>query len=146
MTTARELMTKEPRIVGVDDSAADIARILSDEGIGAVVVCNDESRLQGVITDRDIAVGVVASDKDPSSTKASELIDGTEVATIGADDSVEEAISTMKRHAVRRLPVIDGTEVVGFLSQADLASQVDDAQIKDLLAPISASDDNTDRG
>lgn len=146
MTTARDVMTADPKIVGTNESAADIAKILASENIGAVVVCNDEKRLQGVITDRDLAVAVVAKDKDPSSTPASELVDGTEVVTIGADDSVEEAIETMKNHAVRRLPVIDGTEVIGFLSQADLAQKVEGDQIKDLLVAVSAADDNTLRG
>lgn len=99
-----------------------------------------------MITDRDLAVGVLAKGKDPSTTIASELVDGTEVVTIGADDSVEEAIETMKNHAVRRLPVIDGTDVIGFLSQADLAQMVDGDQIKDLLAAISSAGDNTLRG
>lgn len=146
MTTARELMTHEPKIVAKTTSATDAARLLADEGIGALVVCNDDRRLQGVVTDRDIAVGVVAPGKDPSAVTVAELVDESEVATIGADDSVEDAISTMKEHAVRRLPVIDGTDVVGFLSQADIAGQVDADQVKDLLAAISASDDNTDNG
>ena len=146
MTTAREVMTAEPRIVGTNESASDIAKILDSEDIGAVVVCNDEKRLQGVITDRDLAVGILAGGKDASSTTAANLVDGTEVVTIGADDSVEEAIETMKNHAVRRLPVIDGTEVVGFLSQADLAQKVSGDQIKSLLEAVSASDENTLRG
>lgn len=130
MTTARDVMTADPRIVGTNESAEGIAKILASENIGAVVVCNDEKRLQGVITDRDLAVGVVAKGKDPSSTTASQLVDGSEVVTIGADDSVDEAIATMKSHAV----------------QADLAQMVEAEQVKDLLSAVSAADDNTLRG
>jgi CBS domain-containing protein len=146
MTTAREIMTADPRIVGVNDNVRDIAGILADENIGAVIVCNEEKRLQGMITDRDLAVEVVARDRDPSSTTASQLVDGREVVTIGADDDIDLAIRTMKDHAVRRLPVIDGTQVIGIVSQADLAGAVDDKQVGDLIEAISLAPDNTGRG
>ena len=146
MTTARDIMTADPRVVPVDASVREVAGILADENIGAVVVCNDEKRLQGVITDRDLAVEVVARDRDPSSTRASELVDGREVVTIGADDSIDEAIRTMKDHAVRRLPVIDGTELVGMVSQADIARAADEKQVGALVEAISNASDNTGQG
>ena len=146
MTTARDIMTADPRVVQVDASVREVAGILADENIGAVVVCNDDKRLQGVITDRDLAVEVVARDRDPSSTKAAELVDGREVVTIGADDSIEEAIRTMKEHAVRRLPVIDGTELVGMVSQADIARAADETQVGALVEAISNASDNTGQG
>ncbi len=146
MSVARDIMSPNPRIVSVDDSVRDIAGILADEGIGSVIVCNDEKRLQGMITDRDLAVEVVAKDRDPSSTKASDLVDGTEVITIGADDSIDEAIMTMKNHAVKRLPVIDGDEVVGIVSQADIARTADEKQVGDLVEAIASAPDNTGQG
>lgn len=146
MATARDIMSTDPRIVQVSDSAADVARILSSEGIGAVIVCNEERRLQGVITDRDIAVEVVAAGRDPERTTVRDLVDGTEVVTIGADDSVELAVRTMRDHAVRRLPVIDGDEVVGFVSQADVARTGDETLVGELVEAVSAADDNTGRG
>ena len=71
-----------------------------------------------------------------------ELLDGTEVVTIGADDSAEEAIRTMKDHAVRRLPVIDGSSLVGMVSQADIARAMPDAKIGDLVDAISSAPPN----
>ncbi len=71
-----------------------------------------------------------------------ELLDGTEVVTIGADDTVEEAIRTMKDHAVRRLPVIDGTTLVGMVSQADIARAMPDTTIGDLVDAISSAPPN----
>lgn len=142
MASARDIMSPNPRIVKTDDTVRDIAGILADEGIGSVIVCNDEKRLQGMITDRDLAVEVLAKDRDPSGTKASELVDGTEVITIGADDSIDEAIMTMKNHAVKRLPVIDGDEVVGIVSQADIARNLDDDSIGDLVQAISQEGNN----
>lgn len=145
-TLARDIMTPNPRIVKVDESVDRIARVLADENIGAVVVCNDERRLQGMITDRDLAVEVVAKDRDPRSTRAAELVNGREVVTIGADDDIDDAIETMKAHAVRRLPVIDGTDVIGIVSQADIARVAKDKQVGRLVETISDAPDNTGRG
>lgn len=146
MTTAREIMTADPCIVGTDTVATEVAQLFSTQDVGAAVVCNDEKRLQGMVTDRDLAVGVVGQGRDAGQTTAGDLVDGTEVVTIGADDSIDEAIATMKEHAVRRLPVVDGTDVIGILSQADLAGCVSGDQVTDLLTTISAAPDNTLRG
>jgi len=145
-TVARDIMTSKPRIMKVDDPVIDLARAMAEEGIGAVVVCNADDRLQGMVTDRDLAVEVIAGGKDPSSTTAGELVDGSEVITIGADDTIEEAIETMKRHAVRRLPVVDGTEIVGMVSQADIARTADPKLVGRLVEAISTAPDNTAQG
>jgi CBS domain-containing protein len=146
MASARDIMSPNPRIVKTGDTVRDIAGILADEGIGSVIVCNDDQRLQGMITDRDLAVEVLAKDRDPSNTLASDLVDGTEVITIGADDSIDEAIMTMKNHAVKRLPVIDGDEVIGIVSQADIARTADEKQVGDLVEAIASAPDNTGQG
>ena len=146
MATARDIMSGDPTIVSASDSVIDVAKILGSEDIGAVIVCNPERRLQGMVTDRDITVEVVAAGRDPSSTTAGDLLDGSEVITIGADDSVELAIKTMKDHAVRRLPVIDGDQVIGMVSQADIARSADEKLVGDLVDAISSAGDNTGRG
>ena len=142
MTTAREIMTPDATFCQEDSTAADAARRMAADEIGAVPVCNADGRLAGVITDRDLAVKVVAEGRDPATTRLSELLDDNEVVTIGADDSVEEAIRTMKDHAVRRLPVIDGTDLVGMVSQADIARAMPDAKIGDLVDAISSAPPN----
>src|SRR5690606_24779014 len=126
MATAREIMTKDPVICDVSDSAVDIARRMERENIGAVIVCNPDERLQGMVTDRDLAILVVGKERDPAGTTAGDLVDGREVVTIGADDDLTLAVRTMKESAVRRLPVIDGDRVVGIISQADLALHADE--------------------
>ena len=146
MPTAREIMTGNPTIVKTDTPISEIAKRLRDEEIGAVIVCNTENRLEGLITDRDIAIEIVAGGKDAKSTKASDLLSGIETVTIGADDDVREAVRTMKDHAVRRLPVIDGDRVVGMVSQADLARCVDDELAGELLRAISEAPDNSGQG
>jgi CBS domain-containing protein len=135
-------MTPDPTFCADDVSVAEVARQMADRDIGALPVCNADGRLAGVITDRDLAVHIVAEGRDPASTNISELLDNTEVVTIGADDSAEEAIRTMKDHAVRRLPVIDGTRLVGIVSQADIARVMPDAKIGDLIDAISSAPPN----
>ena len=100
-------------------------------------ICGEDNRLKGMLTDRDIVVKVLAAGKDPASTRAGELGAGKPV-TIGADDSIEEALHTMSEHQVRRLPVIDGHELVGIVSQADIARNLDEEKTGELVEAISA--------
>ena len=142
MTTAREIMTPDVEWIDVDATVAEAAERMADETYGALPICDGEGKLQGVITDRDIVVKVVAGGLDPQTTTVGQLADQPEVVTIGADDSIEEAIRTMKDHAVRRLPVIDGTQLVGMLSQADIARALPDAKVGDLVGDISEAPAN----
>jgi CBS domain-containing protein len=142
MTTAREIMTPDATFAPENATAADAARMMADDDIGALPVCNADGRLSGVITDRDLALKIVAEGRDPDAVRLSELLDGGQVVTIGADDTAEEVIRTMKDHAVRRLPVIDGNALVGMVSQADIARAMPDAKIGDLVDAISSAPSN----
>jgi CBS domain-containing protein len=136
--TARDVMTGGAECIGENESVSDAAKRMADLDVGALPICGSDNRLKGMITDRDIAIKVVAAGKDPASTKAGELGQGKPV-TIGADDSVEEALRTMKAHKVRRLPVIDGHDLIGVVSQGDLARNVDEEKVGDLVEAISAA-------
>jgi CBS domain-containing protein len=136
--TAREVMTGGAECVGENETVVDAAKKMSELDVGALPICGEDNRLKGMLTDRDIAVKVLAQDRDPSSTKAGELGEGKPV-TIGADDSVKEALQTMKEHKVRRLPVIDGHDLVGIVSQGDLATEIDEEEVGDLVEAISAA-------
>jgi CBS domain-containing protein len=140
--TARDIMTAGVECAQAGETVADAARKLRDLGVGALPICGDDNRLKGMITDRDITVKVIAEGKDPSSVKVIDLADQSEVVTIGADDSVKEALSTMAKHQVRRLPVIDGHDLVGIVSQADIARNLDDDSIGDLVQAISQEGNN----
>lgn len=120
MLTARDIMTQGSEYLKEDSSAAEAAKRLAQVSIGAVPVCDARGHLRGMVTDRDLVVEVIAAGKDPASTKLVDLMHG-EVITIGADDDVDVAIRTMQDHKVRRLPVIDGIQLVGMISQADIA-------------------------
>ena len=135
---AREVMSDDCTCIGENDTVLDAAKRLAELDVGSMPICGEDDRLKGMLTDRDIAIKVLAEDKDPSSTKAGELGEGKPV-TIGADDSVDEALRTMAQHKVRRLPVIDGHELIGIVSQADLARNIDEEKVGDLVEAISAA-------
>ena len=137
MTTARDIMTGAPECASAQETLVDAARKMRDLGVGFLPICGDDDRLAGVVTDRDIVLRCVAEGSDPASTRVSELAEGKPV-TIGADDSVDEILRTMSEHGVRRLPVIDGHKLVGVVSQGDVARNLPEEQIGQLVEAISA--------
>ena len=136
---ARDVMTPECKCAGENDTVLDAAKKLSELDVGSMPICGEDDRLKGMITDRDIVVKVIAQGKDPASTPVSELATQGEVVTIGADDSVEEALDVMAEHKVRRLPVIDEQRCVGIISQADIATNLPEEKVGDLLEAISSA-------
>ena len=136
---ARDIMTPECKCVGENDTVIDAAKQLAELDVGSMPICGEDNRLKGMLTDRDIVVKVLAQGKDPSSTRCGELATQGEVVTIGADDSIDEALRTMTEHKVRRLPVIDGRQLVGIVSQADIATNLDEEKVGDLVEAISAA-------
>ncbi|GAA2011599.1 CBS domain-containing protein [Brevibacterium samyangense] len=133
---ARELMTPGAECIGENDSLTQAAQKLRDLNVGSLPICGEDDMLKGALTDRDIVVKALAEGMEPNSTRAGALAEGKPV-TIGADDSIEEAIRTMQEHKVRRLPVIDGHELVGMLAQADIARNFPEDRVGELVEFIS---------
>jgi len=131
-----ELMTSNPKSVGSDAFVADAAKLMRDEDVGLVPIVQGE-RLIGTITDRDIAVRVVAEGKESQSTKVKEIA-STDLVTVDPHQDLDEALRLMARHQVRRLPVVeeDG-RLVGIVAQADVARNADDSQTGELVEEIS---------
>jgi CBS domain-containing protein len=138
--TARDIMSKDCTCVGENETVLDAAKRLAELDVGSLPICGEDDRLKGMLTDRDIVVKVLAQGKDPASTHAGELGQGdAKTVTIGADDAIDEALRTMIDHKVRRLPVIDGHDLVGIISQADIARNLEEEQTGDLVEAISAA-------
>lgn len=136
--TARDIMSTDTTCIGENDSVLDAAKKLAELDVGAMPICGEDDRLKGMLTDRDIVVKVLARGKDPASTKAGELgVGDGKTITVGADDSIDEALKTMSSNQVRRLPVIDGHDLVGIISQADIARNIDEEKVGDLVEAIS---------
>jgi CBS domain-containing protein len=136
MTTARDIMTTDVTCVGEGDSLRHAARMLRELDVGALPICGSDNRLKGMLTDRDIVVKCIADGGDPSIVTAGSLAAGKPV-TIGADDDIREALQMMQDHQVRRLPVIDGHDLVGIISQADVALSLSATQTAETVAEIS---------
>lgn len=134
-------MTGGVNCVDAGETLVQAARKMRDLGVGALPICGDDNRLKGMLTDRDIVVNCIADGGDPSTTIAGDLAQGKPV-TIGADDSIEETLDTMTQHAVRRLPVIDGHELVGIVSQADVAKNLPQDRVGRLVEAISGAPSN----
>ena len=134
---ARDVMTPDAECIGENQTLLDAAKMMADKGYGSMPICGEDNRLKGMLTDRDIVVKALAAGKDPASCRAGELGEGKPI-TIGADDSLEETLQTMARHKVRRLPVIDGHDLVGIVAVADVARELRDDRAKgDLIETIS---------
>ena len=138
MTTAREVMTGGVECASMDDTVSQAAQKMRDLGVGALPICGDDNRLAGMITDRDIVLNCVAEGMDATQVRVQDYA-GNEVVTIGADDDIDEALSTMARAGVRRLPVIDGHDLVGMISQADIAKNLPEEKAGRLVEAISAA-------
>ncbi len=135
---ARDVMSDDCTCVGEKESVQEAARKLKQLDVGALPICGEDNRLKGMLTDRDIVVKVIAEGRDPSSVTAGELgVGDGKTITVGADDSIDEALRTMADHQVRRLPVIDGHDLVGVISQADIARNIDEEKVGDLVEAIS---------
>ena len=128
-----DIMTRNPRTVDAGDTVAEAARQMRDGDFGSVLVLRD-GRVEGIVTDRDIALRAVAEGRDPGSTEVSEIC-STGVAKSEPSQSIEEAVQTMRQHDIRRLPVVENGRPVGILSLGDLAVEQDPESV---LADISA--------
>ena len=136
MPTAREIMTSNVSCVGEQDDVRTAARRMAELGVGSLPICGDDNRLKGLLTDRDIVVKVIAEGRDPSGVTVGELAQG-EAVTIGADDDAAEILRTMGKYQVRRLPVIDGHDLVGIVAVADVARSLPERPVGDLIEAIS---------
>jgi CBS domain-containing protein len=137
-TKAREIMTADRTCANETDTIHSAASTMQRLGVGALPICGQDGKLKGVITDRDIVINVVAAGKDAGSVTVGEL-QQSEAVTVGADDDADEILRTMTEHKVRRLPVIDGTDLVGMIALADVARAVSNPQVGQLVDALSSS-------
>jgi CBS domain-containing protein len=96
-------------------------------GIVPVVASDDDNRLVGVITDRDIAIRCVAEGRDANSCKVRDAMSSGELATCSQSDDVESVMQTMRTEKVRRIPIVDERgSLVGIVAQADVVIKTND--------------------
>ena len=132
----RDVMTSNPSAIEADQPVAEAARLMRDEDVGLAPIVEGD-RLVGMLTDRDIAVRVVAEGRDPQATPVREIA-SSDLVTIDPQQGLDEALRLMAQHQVRRLPVVeeDG-RLVGVLAQADVARHADEEATGEVVEQIS---------
>jgi CBS domain-containing protein len=126
MTTCSDVMTTNPVCAQADDTVASVARLMRDQDVGPIPIVDDVTtkRLQGIVTDRDLALKVVAEGLDPNTTRVSEVMT-TDVVTVSQDDDIQTALEAMTQNQLRRILVVDDKEnLVGIIAQADIATRM----------------------
>ncbi|WP_369232024.1 CBS domain-containing protein [Streptomyces sp. R21] len=131
----REVMTPGVAAVRPDASLVEAAQLMRAQDIGDVLVTSDHQVI-GVLTDRDITLRAVADGVDPLTVSAQAVCTPDPV-VVGPDDAVTAAITLMRDHAVRRLPVVEDGHAVGMVSLGDLARAQDPASA---LADVSRAE------
>ena len=136
----QDIMTKDPACVTPGTTVRDVAQLMQREDTGAVPVVEstDSRRLVGMVTDRDIAIRVVAEGRD-ADTRVSEVMTESRLATLKADASVDDVMRRMADEQVRRIPIVDERgALVGIVSQADVVRKAgDDGQSEQTVEDIS---------
>ena len=133
--TIRDLMTKNPCAIDADQPVAHAAKMMRDENVGLAPIVEGQ-KLVGTLTDRDIAIRVVAEGKDPQKTTVREVAT-TSVVTIDPNQDLAEALRLMAQNQVRRLPVVEDGRLAGIVAQADVAKHSSDEQTGEVVEEIS---------
>jgi CBS domain-containing protein len=127
MKKCKDVMTKDPVCCLPGDMAMKAAELMKSGNIGPVLVIENEQtrKLVGIVTDRDLALRIVAEGLDARSTKV-EAVMTRKVVTCLAGDDLQQALDAMAEHQLRRIPVVDNDHrVLGIIAQADVATRVD---------------------
>ena len=135
----REVMTKNPVTLDASARVVEAAQAMREHNIGDIVI-RKNGRLCGILTDRDIALRVVGEGLDPKITNV-ESICSYGLATVTPEQSTSDAVRLMRKSAVRRLPVVEDSKVLGIVSLGDLAQALDR---QSALGEISAAPPNND--
>ena len=130
MKKCSDIMTEDLVYCLPEDPVSKVAQLMKKEDIGPVLIVDNEQTktLVGIVTDRDLALKVVAEGRDPQTTKV-EAVMTRKLVTCRADDDVENAMKAMAQYQLRRIPVVDdNNRLVGIISQADVATRVDEPE------------------
>ncbi len=133
----RDCMCNNVKCVNPNDSVCDCAKLMSNNHIGCIPVCDDSQNIVGIVTDRDIILRSIACDKDVKSTPVSEIMT-CKICSCTPDTHLNEAQDLMKENQIRRIPVMENNKIVGILTLGDLAAnpKVDNNEVTDTLENI----------
>jgi CBS domain-containing protein len=135
MGQVRDVMTGNPTTCEPSATLVDAAKVMAREDIGPVPIV-ENGRLVGIVTDRDIIVRAVAEGRDVTSTTVTDVA-SKDLVTVTPDEDLDRALKLMGQRQVRRIPVVEGDQVVGIVSQADVARAADDEKTGEVVQQIS---------
>ena len=140
MKKCDEVMTKKAICCLPNDPVSKAAQLMRSENIGSIPVVEDQQnkKLVGIVTDRDLALKIVAEGRDANSTQV-EAVMTRKVVTCRAEDDLQKALNAMAEHQLRRIPVVENDyRVVGIIAQADVATRADQpGKTAEMLKDIS---------
>lgn len=135
MTTARDIMHPGAHWIPQHETLDRAAQLMREHNVGALPIADQNERLCGIVTDRDIVVKCIAAGRDPSRVTCGDLAEGTP-RWIDANADVREVLREMENHQIKRLPVIDNKRLVGIISEADLARNLPDAKVGEFAQQV----------
>ncbi|MFI7400055.1 CBS domain-containing protein [Streptomyces sp. NPDC049541] len=137
MTTAGDIMHRGAQWIPAHETLDRAAQLMRELNVGALPISDQNERLCGILTDRDIVIGCVAMGHDPAKVTAGEMAHGTP-RWIDANADVSDVLREMQDHQIRRLPVIENKRLVGMISEADVARHLTEEQIADFAHSVYA--------
>ncbi|MEU5776378.1 CBS domain-containing protein [Streptomyces venezuelae] len=137
MTTAGDIMHRGAQWIPKHETLDRAAQLMRELDVGALPISDENERLCGILTDRDIVIGCVAMGHDPSRITAGEMAKGTP-RWIDSGADVDAVLREMQGHRIRRLPVIENKRLVGMISEADLAVHLTDGQLAGWVESVYA--------
>ena len=142
MKKCNEVMTKNPVCCLPNDMVAKVAQLMKRENVGSIPVIENEQtkKLVGIVTDRDLALKIVAEGLDGNSTQAQAVMTRRVVTCLAGDD-LQKALDAMAKHQLRRIPIVDNdNRIVGIIAQADVATRVNQPEkTAEMVKEISQS-------
>ncbi len=138
MSTAKEMMHPGVDCVPDHETLDRAAQMMRDKQVGSLPICGSDNKLKGILTDRDIVVKCIAMGKDPSKITAGEMAQGKPV-YVEADASEDEVVRLMEQNAIRRVPVIENHELIGMISEADLAQHLPEKKLAHFVTAVTQS-------
>jgi len=141
MSTARDIMHPGAECIGENETLNAAAQKMRELHVGALPICGQDNRLHGIITDRDIVTQCIAAGNDPLTMTTGQLARGTPIwADVNADAT--EVVNAMTEHQIRRVPVLDEYALVGMISEADLATHLNEHQVSQFASAIYSAPPN----
>lgn len=137
MTKARDIMHRGAECISPDETVLDASRKMRDLNVGSLPICDADRALVGIVTDRDIVVKCLAEGLDPALCLMDEIAYGLPI-SVSSDADEDEVLRQMEGHAIRRLPVMEDNQLVGIISEADVARNLPDKKVAHFVEAICA--------